>query len=89
MPARPELPPPRRRFVLEAKIGADDLDALKRALDEIVRRLDEGLPMRCITGGYDSGWHVEVSEDPTMTHDGYVEALNAYVAKERADARPS
>ena len=75
---------PRRRFVLEAKIGADDIIELERALDEIAQRVHAGLPCVCTTGGPVAGWHVEVSEDPTITHDSYFEAIQKLREEERA-----
>lgn len=74
---------PRRRFVLECKIGADDFKELQHALDEVVRRLDEGVPIRCTTGGPAAGWNLDVTEDPSVTHESYFTAVQKLLSDER------
>lgn len=75
---------PRRRFVLECKIGADDFKELQHALDEVVRRVGEGMPIRCTTGGPCAGWNLDVTEDSSVTHESYFSAVHKLLSEERA-----
>jgi hypothetical protein len=81
----PEVPPqatgsrlPRRRVLLELKIGADSRERLLDELADIERRLRmETLWGECVMGGWGSGWTLKVDEDPTITHESYFAAINA------------
>lgn len=66
----------RRRFLLELKLGADDRESLISQMDEIARELRRGhLWGNSCSGGFSSGWACEVTEDKTVTHDSYFEAI--------------
>jgi len=67
---------PRRRFLLVLKLGADSKEELLQDLKEIHRRIyfDE-LRGECLSGGCAAGYTLELTEDPTVTHDSYFEAI--------------
>lgn len=67
---------PRRRFLLELKLGADTKEDLLHELEEIRSQIMRGeLFGRCMTGGYSIGYTLELTEDPAVTHDSYFEAI--------------
>ncbi len=66
---------PHRRFRLTLSLDADDLDTLRQAFEDVA--IDGP---RSRTGGATShSYHLDVTEDPTVTPDGYREALRAYL----------
>ena len=67
---------PRRRFLLELKLGADTRADLVRELEELAREISSEQCMgRCLSGGCAAGYTLELTEDPTVTHDSYFEAI--------------
>lgn len=81
---------PRRRIKITLTLGADSWDEAVRALHGIEHRLAEAQdreePKIAVTsGGYGSGYHLEADEDPTIDHDSYFEAVEAYRARRKAE----
>lgn len=74
-----KLTQPERRFVMELKLGADDRESVIRALNQIVFSLEHEGSIGSVSGGWDSGWVWSLRENPGVTHDSYIEALNAYL----------
>lgn len=75
-----EPPKPRRAFVLDLKVEADDLDSLLGYLrsfetDLYLNRISTG-----VSGGYSAGSQYSLSIDETITHDSWAEALEKYIA---------
>lgn len=78
---------PRRRCLLTLKLGADDREGLIRELENIAREMRRGhLWGNCAMGGYSAGYALDVSEDETVTHDSYLEAINKMIEAESAVA---
>lgn len=76
---------PVRKHHLEIDLHADSVLALTVALDELVFKLKtEQLSASIVSGGYDSGYTVSYHVDETMTHERFIEALNAYIESKRA-----
>lgn len=79
---------PVRRYQLALVLGADDWDELVHALEQFAFHADTYLrPMadgdvgwNGASGGVASGYSYDVRVDPTMTHERYVEELNAHIA---------
>jgi len=76
---------PKRRFVLTIEIGADTWKDALRDLRDVVSALeghvdDPRLFGSCM-GSPSVGHIVEVHEDPTMTHERYVEDLEKYLSE--------
>jgi hypothetical protein len=40
--------------------------------------------MNATSGGSDAGWHVEVADNPEMTHQAYIDALTEWRAEQQA-----
>lgn len=89
-----------RRFTLTLKLGADTLDDLYHTLRNLAVELDrkgeatfaewqaaEKRPYSITSGGYGSGYHLQLAFDPTMDHETYVEALEAYLNKAKEDGK--
>ena len=77
-------PKPRRCYEIELKLSADSWQDLTDALDNIRRSLIiEGQRERLstVSGGYNSGYVLTGTRDDSWTHDRYVEAINAEVAR--------
>lgn len=72
---------PRRRVVATITIGADSRMDLEGALETLARSLPHG---NSISGGPRYGWVVDVSEDESITHDSYFDALDVYLGKKPA-----
>lgn len=69
---------PRRRIEIKIDLGADDWRSAANELRSIVMGWDRGEGRRgLVSGGPDSGYTVEVDEDPAWTHDRYFEAIDA------------
>lgn len=79
---------PRRRVQINLNLGADTWDIAARTLDQIafeIRRGNWRGPNGC-SGGYDSGFTIESSEDESVTHESWYADLQSHLAKERAGA---
>lgn len=69
---------PNRRFCVTISLDGDTAEDIEDALRQI--HFDWARGSRgTVTGGCSSGWIVEVTEDPEMTHDEYITALNRYL----------
>lgn len=69
---------PRRRCVLTLKLGADTRERLIEELEGIARDIRRAnLWGECAMGGHSAGYSLNVSEDETVTHDSYFEALKS------------
>lgn len=78
-PAEPAAEAPRRRYEILLKLGGDDWDAALRILRRTAEHIeDHGPECSLCEGGYDSGGYVHITHDPDMTHDKYVEAIEAW-----------
>lgn len=77
---------PRRAHQFRLNLGADSIKELVHSLNQIALDIEiAGQPSaNCASGGYDSGYTYEYTHDPDMTHDVYIEALNAWLAADRA-----
>jgi hypothetical protein len=80
MSDRPEIPHRRHQLVL--KLEADDMDAMLSALRAIEHDLllkerdhDWNHPVDITSGGTDSGWHLTIDSDLTITSDAYRTSL--------------
>jgi hypothetical protein len=76
---------PKRRCEVAIRIGADDVNAVCRALHEIeFMYATEGMGRESVSGGPDAGWIVVDNETPTQTHDQYFAEVDAWIAKHKA-----
>ena len=78
------VPPPRRRWRLVLDLEADDLDGLFDVLTMI--DFDIRGEVREWSGGWGSGYHVELIENAGQTHDGYFDELETWIAARRGGA---
>ena len=81
-PATPlfERERPRRRFVLNLKLGADSYEELSSALYNIAREFDRHeIGKDMASGSPSSGFSLEWSEDESVTHDSYMVAIDEYL----------
>ncbi len=79
---------PRRRVVLTLVLGADDRDAMIRSLQSIALEMQRGhLRGDATSGGYSDGYTLRVTEDPDITHDSYIAAIDPDGAEEDAKGR--
>lgn len=67
---------PKRAHVLTLELGADTKEDMIAALEQIIFDLHRG-STDVTSGGYSSGWIMAYKVDPEMTHDRYVDLLNA------------
>lgn len=74
---------PVRRYSMTLNLGADSMEDLIRALDQLAfdfarhKELQQNYHM--VSGGPDYGYSLDIAFDPEMTHERYVEAVNAYL----------
>lgn len=81
--------PPRRAHKFTLTIHADTADDLIGCLRHIEFLLSsEQMGTSYVSGGYASGWTAEYDVDESITHDSYIESLNAYLAESGKD-RPA
>lgn len=73
--------PPVRAFSITIKIGGDTKEGAVALLREFADSIDEG-QIGTAHGGPSSGGFFDVKIDPEMTHDKYIEALEAYLEKQ-------
>jgi len=77
---------PRRRWEVTIRIGADSIEQVENALDEVARSLLEkprSGAIDIVMGGPGFGFIVEGAEQPEVTHDAYFKALALYQASRR------
>lgn len=70
--------PPKRRYRLTLDLHADTWDDLADALHNIATQVLIEHHRDVTSGGYSSGYRLSVIEDPTMSHDAYIAALDAW-----------
>lgn len=71
---------PQRRFTVEIKAGADTRRELVALLHSFAQNIEDGSEFN-IFGSPNEGGGFRVVEDPTMTHDRYVAALELNQAR--------
>lgn len=79
---------PRRRYQMQLTLGADDLRSLLGALHSIEFDLStepEDTPRNIVSGGYDSGFVLDLTIDPTITHESWAEYLDKYLAFQKEE----
>jgi hypothetical protein len=76
--------PPKRRLHLTLDLHADDWSALGDALSDVRHAVMIDGSMNATSGGSDAGWHVEVADNPEMTHQAYIDALTEWRAEQQA-----
>lgn len=83
MTTQPESP--RRRHQLSLTLEADDVDSLLASLraiehDLLIKERDHDWkhPVEITSGGYDSGWHLNITTDLTVTGDAYRDSLKTW-----------
>lgn len=82
---------PRRAWRLTLCLQGDDEREIEIALDHIAREWALGYlrgPNAC-SGGPGSGYTLETSHDPAITHESYFAAVAEYLARERAGSAGS
>lgn len=79
-----DLVPPTRRCHVLMDIHADDWPTLLQLIEEACDRLDEGSgAIEVTSGGVSGGFHIEFTEDESMTAEKYQAALTEYLATTR------
>ena len=81
----------KRRYELKLTMGADDLPSLRGMLNTIIydlARLEDGdiemvNPYHAISGGYSGNHSLTLELRPDVTHDSYVEQLEAHLEKQK------
>ena len=82
MTTEPSGKQPERRYVIELKAGADSLKDLASILGEFADAVSSG-GTNLVTGGLSAGGHFVVRENPDMTHDRYIEAVEVWRSRWR------
>jgi hypothetical protein len=77
--------PPRRRVVCNLKIQADSIKDLTSALRCLETDIYTGT-RNCVSGGYSSGYILEIDEDESITHDSWFETLEAHLESVKENA---
>ena len=72
-------PPPRRAYVLDLKVQADDLESLIGYLRSFETDLHMGNITRGVSGAYSAGSIYSLDVDKSITHETWVIALEAYL----------
>lgn len=80
--------PPRRRVVCKIEIGADSWREMANALDAIAFRIWEAnekneQQVSVVNGGPTAGWTLEGDEDMTISHETYIDGIEAWLAERR------
>jgi hypothetical protein len=78
---------PRRRIVVNLRIGADSWDELRGTFRELETQIAMygKLSSNAVSGGYSSGYILDSNEDESITHDSWFEANEAYCNTLRAE----
>ena len=74
---------PRRAYILELKLQADDKRAIHSALKHIDFLIASNQLTQGVSGGYDSGYSYKLDVDESITHDNYIEKLEKYLAEKK------
>ena len=85
-----ETEPPKRRYTLEIKLGADTWDDLMldlKGMAYYLHRYEDLEKAHCVMGGASSGFTVNLVQDKEMTHDRYFELVDTYL--DSTDAKKS
>ena len=69
---------PHRRYTIKLDIGLDSLDDLATILDGIAYSIVGEGSRSSTSGSPNCGYHLDVFEDPEMTHERYFEAIKAW-----------
>lgn len=72
---------PRRACQLKLEIDADTRDDMVRALRSIAMQIDRDQLSTGSTGGPDWGGGYEYRHDPSITHESYFAAVDAYLER--------
>lgn len=81
-------PEPQRRFQVKIDIGADDIKSLRYAVGRIYEWMNtEPLGKSLVSGGYDSGYWIEVRENLSQDHDQYVRELNSWLEEKQGEGK--
>jgi hypothetical protein len=75
---------PERRHVLALKIGGDTEQAVLSLLNNLIIDLERGGLRSIITGGPDSGGAVVYATNETVTHEGYIAEIEAWMERRKA-----
>jgi hypothetical protein len=71
---------PRRAHELIVKVGADTADDLCYALNQMAIDLGRGEMTQGCSGSPSVGYTYSYSHDPSITHDSYFQAIDAWLA---------
>jgi len=74
-PVEVDVSVPKRKFYLEAKIGADTIEDLEYALDDIIRSYKQEQTTKTIFGAPSFGGRYELDIDENMTHEEYMRLI--------------
>lgn len=78
---------PKRRWTVDIHASADEWPQAISTLRELADHLEEhGPTCDLVQGGYSGSGYIRVAEDPSMTHEKYGQALDAYLASLRQSA---
>lgn len=85
---------PHRRHQLTLQLEGDDIEALLSSLraiehDLLIKQRDHDWnhPVEITSGGYDSGWHLNITSDLTTDGDAYRASLKDWSDRRRAERR--
>lgn len=78
---------PRRAYKLTLELNADKLKDLLNSLEHIIFTIDVYDTRNSVSGGYSSGYILDIDIDETITHDKYMEDVRQYLATKK-DAPP-
>ncbi len=73
---------PQRRYVLTMTVEGDTLSDVLMSLRTVGSEVTKGR-IDMMVGGPDSGVYYRLREDPTMSHERYLEELQAWVDNQR------
>lgn len=76
-------PLPKRAYTLDLSLTADSVDALIGQLNGIIFHLrnEDVVTTNIISGGYDSGYVLDIIVDPTQSHDKFMQDLDAWIKR--------
>lgn len=72
------LTPPKRRFEITMTVGGDTMKDAVRLIESFADGIMAGSTNQ-VSGGYSSGGHFKLTENPDMTHEKYAAALHDYL----------
>ena len=77
---------PRRQFEATIRVSADDLETMNRCLESALDYIAGG-GRQSVMGGWSAGHIIQVTQDPSITHESWEQALNEYVKQLKARER--